>query len=149
MKLSCQYDTDSSTESRTQSLKRRYQTSQSSEALTRQSIDWLRSQSSTAALSCLERLRHADDPLAELCSIASNQRTRQLPAQLAPEGYMFNTSPSLNNMLDFELSMSHPSSFPWLCDMPLTKWEEALPTPEASTLTSYVLSLPWSVLKCV
>lgn len=54
---------------------------------------------------------------------------------------MFNTSPSLNNMLDFELSMSHPTSFPWLCDMPLTKLEEALPTPEASTQMSYVDSL--------
>lgn len=139
----CEYDTSSSTESRIQSLKRRYESSHSSQELARYSVDWLRSQSSFVVLSCLDRLRHAEDPLAELCSIASNERESQLPPAIAPEGNILTMSPSLNSMLDFELSLSHPSSFPWLSDLPPALHNECPPDLEALGNSSCVHIFPW------
>ena len=101
----CQYETVSAKESRTQAIKRERETI-------------LRSQSQENALSCLERLRHASDPMNELCSIASTEQSRHLPLQIPPEEVMLAMSPSLNSMLDVELSLTHPGSFPLLLDDP-------------------------------
>ena len=114
----CQYETVSAKESRTQAIKRERETILTSQGTVRNSIEWLRSQSQENALSCLERLRHASDPMNELCSIASTEQSRHLPLQIPPEEVMLAMSPSLNSMLDVELSLTHPGSFPLLLDDP-------------------------------
>ena len=108
----CHYETVDATESRTQAIKRERESIQTSQETMRNSIDWLRTQSQQTALSCLERLRHSSDPMEELCSIASAERSNRLPWQIPPEEVMLAMSPSLNSMLDVELSFSHPGSFP-------------------------------------
>ena len=54
----------------------------------------------------------------ELCSIASAERCRRLPSQIPPKEVMLAMSPSLNCMLDVELSLTHPGSFPLSLDDP-------------------------------
>jgi hypothetical protein len=112
----CQYETVSATESRTQAIKRERETIQTSQGTVRNSIDWLRMQSQETALSCLERLRHSSDPMGELCSIASTERSRRLPPQIPPGEVMLAMSPSLHSMMDVELSLKHPGSFPLSLD---------------------------------
>lgn len=48
----------------------------------------------------------------ELRSIASAERSKPLPWQIPPEEVMLAMSPSLNSILDVELSLTHPGSFP-------------------------------------
>lgn len=48
----------------------------------------------------------------ELCSIASAERSKPLPWQIPPEEVMLAMSPSLNSILDVELSLNNPGSFP-------------------------------------
>lgn len=48
----------------------------------------------------------------ELCSIASAERSRRLPLQIPPEEVVLAVSPSLKSMLDVELSLTYPGSFP-------------------------------------
>lgn len=54
----------------------------------------------------------------ELCSIASTERSRRLPLQIPPEEVTLAMSPSLNSMLDVELSFTHSESFPLTLDDP-------------------------------
>lgn len=54
----------------------------------------------------------------ELCSIASTDQSRRLPLQIPQEEVMLAMSPSLNSMLDVELSLTHPGSFPLSLDDP-------------------------------
>lgn len=126
----CQYETVSATESRTQER----ETVQASQRTVRNSIDWLRMQSPETAVYCLERLRHSSDPTDELCSIASTERSSRLPLQIPPEEVMLAMSPSLNSMLDVELSFTHPGSFPLALDDPRNLSMSSLP--ELSTFLS-------------
>lgn len=89
-----------------------------SQEAVRNSIDWLRTQSHEVALSCLEKLKHAADPMDELCSIALTEQNRRLPMWIPPQEAMLAMSTSLNSMLDVELSLAHPGSFPLLFDGP-------------------------------
>lgn len=95
-------------------MKRQYEDIQTSHELVRDSIDWLRTQDQEAALSCLKRLKFSVDPMNELCSIASTDRSTRLPMNMPPEQLLPAMSSSLNSLLDVELSLSHPSSFPLL-----------------------------------
>lgn len=110
----CEYETVSASESRPQAMKRQYEDIQASQELVRGSIDWLRTQDQEAALSCLKKLKYSDDPMNELCSIASTDRSIRLPTQIAPEQLMPAMSLSLNSLLDVELSLAHQNSFPLL-----------------------------------
>ena len=130
----CQYETVSATESRTQAIKRERETIRASQRTVRNSIDWLRMQSQETALSCLERLRQSSDPMDELCSIASTERSSRLPLQVPPEEVMLAMSPSLNSMLDVELSLTHPRTFPPTLDDPRNLSVSSLP--ELSTFLS-------------
>ena len=95
-------------------MKRQYEDIQTSHELVRDSIDWLRTQDQEAALSCLKRLKYSVDPMNELCSIASTERSTRLPIPMPPEQLLPAMSSSLNSLLDVELSLTHPSTFPLL-----------------------------------
>ena len=100
----------------------------------RNSIDWLRTQSQQTALSCLEKLRHSSDPMEELCLIASAERSKRLPWQILPEEVTLAMCSSLHRMLDVEVSLSHPGSFPLSRDDPPNLSTDSLSDP--STLFS-------------
>lgn len=112
-------------------MKRQYEDIQTSHELVRDSIDWLRTQDQEAALSCLKRLKYSVDPMNELCSIASTERSTRLPREMPPEQLLPAMSSSLNSLLDVELSLTHPPTFPLLFENSLDFPTGALSQPPA------------------
>ena len=112
----CYYETQYPDESRLQAKRREHENLQASQKAARDSIDWLRSQSPNDAIWYLQQLRSSQDPLQDLCSMATTERAQYLPPQISSQDIMPGSSKLMRDTLTAELTFRYPATFPWISE---------------------------------
>ena len=108
------YETGDAQETQSQAIRRKYSDLQDLQQTAQDSLDWLRSQDSETALSCLEQLRDVKDPMSELCSVVAMHRAGRLLPKIPEHSVLTASSHLVKDELTVELVTRYPDAFPWL-----------------------------------
>lgn len=114
--VTCDYDTQSAGERRSQAVKRQVADLESAQSDVNDSLAWLRQQSPGTVVSCLQQLRQASDPSAALCSVVAERRTQNRPVEIPFRNVLSASSPVVTNAQIAELVVRFPTTFPWLAE---------------------------------
>jgi hypothetical protein len=95
-------------------MRREHENLHASQKAARDSIDWLRSQPPNDAVWYLEQLRTSQDPMQDLCSMATAERAGHLSPQISTKDVLTGASKLIRDALTAELAAQYPATFPWI-----------------------------------